>query len=452
MRKVLTLSIALCLISVFAFGQDWEWELEAAFPDTSDFPQSYGQGLAVDGEGKIWYTSYYSSDSLLVPEHHDTTAAGVDTVILAEYRGCRAIYVYNPDGSPASFSPIKIVTVGSYVDSLWWSNRGLRTDPDGNVVNGSWAGYHKIDYLTGEGLARLVPYPTDTHSDNYEDWDAQSVTAASFDDEGNMFVCTVLPGYPIKAFGSDWELIDDVIAADNHAAYARTIEVSGDANDIYYCGFTSGHGYIRFHSDAGLDGDYTTQIDTLLTGLSVEAVGWQPVTGYLWGGNSGGAGFTNCTFYGWDPVTEAVVDSFSIPGVADLGAKPRGIDFSADGNTAYVTFFNTWDSHAIYKLTKLEVGIWEVDRIVPYGFKLDQNYPNPFNPTTTITFDLIENGLAKLTVYDMIGRQVAVLVDEPRSAGQHKVLFDATGLASGMYIYQLEFNHQVVSKRMMFLK
>ena len=326
------------------------WEYLGAFPDATDFPPSYGQGIAVDGEGKIWYTSYYSSDSLLVPEHGDTTATGADTTIAAAYRSCRAIYVFHPNGIQASFSPIKTITVNGNVDTLWNSNRGLRTAPDGNVVAGSWCGYYKIDHLTGAGLASLVPYPRADHGPAGNDWNGESITAAAFDDAGNMFVCTVLPGFPIKAFDSDWELIDDVVAADNHIAYSRTIEVSADGNDIYYCGFTAGVGYIRFHSDAGVDGDYMTTVDTLFPGLSVEGVGWDP-DGNIWGGNTGGSGFTNCGFYAYDPVTNAIVDSMFVPGVADLGGKPRSIDFNSSGTKAYVTFFNSWDIPAIHLLS-----------------------------------------------------------------------------------------------------
>ncbi|MBC8403061.1 MAG: T9SS type A sorting domain-containing protein [Candidatus Marinimicrobia bacterium] len=447
MKQMLTVVLMLVFACSFAFGG---WTSEA-FPDTTSFPQSYGQGIAVDGAGKIWYTSYYSSDSLLVPEHGDTTAAGEDTTILEAYSSCRAIYVYNPDGSPASFSPIKTVTVGAYADSLWNSNRGLRTDPDGNVVAGSWCGYYKIDHLTGAGLASLVPYPRADHGPAGNDWNGESITAASFDDEGNMFVCTVLPGFPIKAFDSDWELIDDVVAADNHIAYSRTIEVSADGNDIYYCGFTAGVGYIRFHSDAGVDGDYMTTVDTLFPGLSVEAVGWDP-NGYIWGGNTGGSGFTNCGFYAYDPVTDALVDSLFVPGAADLGAKPRGIDFSADGNNAYVTFFNSWDTEAIYKLTKTGAGVWETDLVIANGFTLGKNYPNPFNPNTIIPFDIYQTNDVKLTIYDITGREVQTLVNETLSPNHYEIEFGGSELATGSYFYRLSVGGKTITNMMTLLK
>lgn len=74
---------------------------------------------------------------------------------------------------------------------------------------------------------------------------------------------------------------------------------------------------------------------------------------------------------------------------------------------------------------------------LPTEFVLMQNYPNPFNPTTTISYALPQPAHVTLAVYDMLGRQVAVLVDENASAGVHDVRFDATGLSSGVYVYRL---------------
>ncbi len=74
----------------------------------------------------------------------------------------------------------------------------------------------------------------------------------------------------------------------------------------------------------------------------------------------------------------------------------------------------------------------------PRGFVLNQNYPNPFNPTTTISYQLSVAGTVKLTVYNTLGQKVRTLVNGFQPAGQHTVRFDASGLASGVYIYKLE--------------
>ncbi|TKJ39067.1 peptidase S8 [candidate division LCP-89 bacterium B3_LCP] len=93
-----------------------------------------------------------------------------------------------------------------------------------------------------------------------------------------------------------------------------------------------------------------------------------------------------------------------------------------------------------------------VSSIQPESFSMNQNYPNPFNPTTTLNFTLPEAAKVNLTVYDVSGRLVASLVDGFRQAGSHEVTFDGSGLASGIYIYQLKADGFTASGKMMLMK
>ncbi|KPP95301.1 MAG: extracellular protein [Bacteroidetes bacterium HLUCCA01] len=84
-------------------------------------------------------------------------------------------------------------------------------------------------------------------------------------------------------------------------------------------------------------------------------------------------------------------------------------------------------------------GVSAADEIhTPGAFSLEQNYPNPFNPTTTIGYTLSEPGPVRISVYNSMGQQVAVLTDATMPAGSHRVRFDASGLSSGMYVYRME--------------
>lgn len=85
-------------------------------------------------------------------------------------------------------------------------------------------------------------------------------------------------------------------------------------------------------------------------------------------------------------------------------------------------------------------------------YKLEQNYPNPFNPVTAINYELAEECFVKFTVYDPLGRKVQSLVNGPESAGSHNIIFDAAGMASGIYFYTLETGKQVISRKMMLIK
>ncbi|MBZ0204268.1 MAG: T9SS type A sorting domain-containing protein [Ignavibacteria bacterium] len=89
---------------------------------------------------------------------------------------------------------------------------------------------------------------------------------------------------------------------------------------------------------------------------------------------------------------------------------------------------------------------------IPSKFNLYQNYPNPFNPETYISFDLPKDVNMKLAVYDILGREVMVLIDEYKQAGQHKIRFDASGLASGTYFYRLDAKDFSDVKKMVILK
>lgn len=89
---------------------------------------------------------------------------------------------------------------------------------------------------------------------------------------------------------------------------------------------------------------------------------------------------------------------------------------------------------------------------IPTQTSLRQNYPNPFNPTTVISYQLSVSDNVRLAVYDILGRQVAILANGNISAGSHQVTFDASGLASGMYIYRLEAGGEVFTRRMTLVK
>jgi hypothetical protein len=93
-----------------------------------------------------------------------------------------------------------------------------------------------------------------------------------------------------------------------------------------------------------------------------------------------------------------------------------------------------------------------VSPAVPEGFALSQNYPNPFNPSTTISFDIPSGGHVTLKVYDLLGRDVATLVDRQMSPGSYEATFDAAGLPSGMYICRIVSGSYVGTRKMNLLK
>lgn len=106
------------------------------------------------------------------------------------------------------------------------------------------------------------------------------------------------------------------------------------------------------------------------------------------------------------------------------------------------------DGDTIGTITNLIDG----SQVIPLSFKLFQNYPNPFNPTTTIKYNLPEPQNVKLSVYSLLGEEVKILVDDYKSAGNHSVIFNASDLASGVYIYTLQVNGYSQSRKMILLR
>jgi hypothetical protein len=112
-----------------------------------------------------------------------------------------------------------------------------------------------------------------------------------------------------------------------------------------------------------------------------------------------------------------------------------------------------------YGLSYTNDGVKSADKSLPNAFELFQNYPNPFNPTTAISYHLPagQTGLSavsdvKLIVYDILGRGVAVLVNERKAPGKYEVTFDAAGLASGVYLYRLTAGSLVQVRKMVVVK
>ncbi len=101
---------------------------------------------------------------------------------------------------------------------------------------------------------------------------------------------------------------------------------------------------------------------------------------------------------------------------------------------------------------QITVGIEGEGHESPHRFELEQNVPNPFNPKTEIGYRKSEIGPTLLTVYDTLGRRVAILVDGVQDAGRHSVSFDASNLASGVYVYRLESGGQVQTRKMVLVK
>jgi len=119
---------------------------------------------------------------------------------------------------------------------------------------------------------------------------------------------------------------------------------------------------------------------------------------------------------------------------------------------------NIESSKLYYRLKQIDFngtfeysGIVEVE-IAPSVFSLSQNYPNPFNPSTAISYQLPMNAFVTLKVYDVLGNEVAALVNEEKTAGEYKIEFNGNRLPSGIYLYKLTSGSFVETKKMVLMK
>ncbi len=98
------------------------------------------------------------------------------------------------------------------------------------------------------------------------------------------------------------------------------------------------------------------------------------------------------------------------------------------------------------------VGISGNNGLLPDRFDLKQNYPNPFNPSTSIAYDLPKNEFVNITVYNSVGQEVKVLVNEQKAAGSYEIKFDASELPSGIYLYRIKAGDYTKSIKMSLIK
>jgi hypothetical protein len=107
---------------------------------------------------------------------------------------------------------------------------------------------------------------------------------------------------------------------------------------------------------------------------------------------------------------------------------------------------------AVWKFGTFMVGLKEISTDIPKEFSLYNNYPNPFNPVSKIKFDIAKMGNVKLTIYDMLGREAAILVNVQLNAGTYEAVFDGMNYPSGVYFYKIETETFVQTRRMVLLK
>ncbi|QQS37574.1 MAG: T9SS type A sorting domain-containing protein [Ignavibacteriales bacterium] len=167
----------------------------------------------------------------------------------------------------------------------------------------------------------------------------------------------------------------------------------------------------------------------------------------------------------WTTATELNNKGFEIERKNSSEPNWNAIGFvQGKGTSTQLQSYSFDDSHLpageyIYRLKQIDFdGSFEYSSQVEatvnsiLSFKLEQNYPNPFNPHTVINFQIPNDGNVSLKVFDLLGNEIITLIDEHKTAGKHKVVFEAASLSSGVYVYRINAGSFSQSRKMLLIK
>lgn len=473
MRRLLLLAVVVLLPASVA-AQNWMFDTN--FPTSTDVPEAalnglpYGHGIAVDPDGKIWFTYYYASDSVQVPELMAGDARN-------GYRDVRVAYVFNSDGSTAAINPVKYLdfpggdrdTLGGYLrrdtaGAFVWegnSSRGLRADPTGMSVGGDVLAsmfnfIYRIDYQTGAGVAK----------NRFENFCAG--TQATSDELGNVYYAPVCPGQPIVSLaGSDLSFQENVTDASNN--FSRGIQVSKDGLTLFESDYENTFTIIHQRADEFSPWD---SVGVTLRGMRVESMAIQPGTEWVWASSGSpnnppnqdptvATSWDTQSWYAFDMAdllaneVPTPLDSIKWNNPQNISAtdapRPRGLAFTPDGGTAYITQFGGNSDAPAQKFSRTSNPATEPGAI-PGVARLLPNLPNPTAGTTEIRFELANGGATRVRVLDVTGRELMTLVNETLPAGSHSRTVSVNSLPAGAYVYTLEVEGRTTSRQMMVVR
>jgi hypothetical protein len=153
-----------------------------------------------------------------------------------------------------------------------------------------------------------------------------------------------------------------------------------------------------------------------------------------------------------DPSPFLFVGRFRVGNITVFKGPAENFSMPAEGTVLRLVVSRTPAPGDVYTFMPMRLLPVETAGELPSGFALLQNYPNPFNPSTTIRYGLPSRSHVTLAVFNTLGQQVATLLDGEVEAGFHEAVFDASGLASGVYLYRLTAGSYVETRKLVLVR
>lgn len=391
------------------FSQTAQW-------DTTSLPLSYQYKLSIDAQGQIYCMGdtvlYKSTDDGLTWTSQGVFSGSAQTISVLEtgtvFLGNFALGVFRSTDDGVHWSD-NLVTEGC---------NGLAVHPQGHVFAGlTYIGNGHVHRSTDGGDTWTgVPLPNASNSFATE--------CFAFGDSNEIYAGTIDGFYRSTDFGVSWTQFNSGLLGKN----IRVMVVTPDQTVFIQTTYSSSFDGVYRSTDRGQS--------------------WQRIDGN-------------------DPYFNSLVASQN----GDLlGVSDDGVFRSPDDGATWVNIgtelgtFAQFHSIVVTPSGRILVGgsyvyrkrelLTHAEELIthPSGFSLQQNYPNPFNPLTIINYQLAINNFVSLRVYDVLGNEVATLVNERKPAGEYSVTWDGDGLPSGVYLYQLQSGNFVQTKKMLLLR
>jgi uncharacterized delta-60 repeat protein len=472
-----------------------EW---AAIQETPQVSESRAVGLAIDADGNAYVTGYSKLESGSVvcvtlkynsagdeiwavkyPETGESYFSNIPTAIAVA--GDSAVYVTGYGSNLLPGTAYVTIRYSPFGEEEWAAGyyhpdyiidkpSSIAIDGEGNVivtgfVSPSW---NTTDFATVKYDPQGEELWAAHYNGPYDGYD-RAITVAA-DADGNVYVTGTSESMGEYGPQSDFATIkytasgeEQWVARYNGPSGLSDIPMGlalGPAGSVYVTGYgpspDNGDDFVTIKYDASGEIQWESRYDGPLD-FNYDRAAAIVLDGE---GNAYVTGASQNSPLAWDIVTVKYDASGTEQGIGrynrtkSTNARSIGVGLDGSGNNIFVAGNVGYHSQSVIAVLRYSGALTSVKRTAGIAdrYILEQNYPNPFNPSTTIRFSMPERGNVNLTVYNVLGQRVAELLNDEIDAGVHELLFDASSLPSGMYIYRWQTGRYTESKKMLYLK